>query len=57
MANYTDGIIVLHQGKVVYERYFGCLHETEYHAAMSMTKSLTGLLAEMLIAQGKLDDN
>lgn len=57
MANYTDGIIVLHQGKVVYERYFGCLNETEYHAAMSMTKSLTGLLAEMLIAQGKLDDS
>ena len=26
------------------------------HAAMSMTKSLTGLLAEILVAEGRLDD-
>ena len=24
-ANYTDGIVVLHQGRIVYERYFGAL--------------------------------
>ncbi len=44
-SNYTDGILVLHEGKIVYEKYFGCLNETGKHAAMSMTKSLTGLLA------------
>lgn len=55
-ANYTDGILVLHKGLVVYERYFGCLDEAGQHAAMSMTKSLTGLLAEILVAEGKLDD-
>ncbi|WP_051201559.1 serine hydrolase domain-containing protein [Paracoccus aminophilus] len=55
-ANYTDGILILHKGKVVYERYFGCLDETGQHAAMSMTKSVTGLLAEILVAEGKLDD-
>lgn len=55
-ANYTDGIVVLHQGRVVYERYFGCLDERRKHAAMSMTKSLTGLLAEILVAEGTLDD-
>ncbi|HBM09300.1 6-aminohexanoate hydrolase [Pseudomonas sp. Choline-3u-10] len=55
-ANYTDGIIVLHQGRVVYERYAGCLNEQRKHAAMSMTKSLTGLLAEILVAEGTLDD-
>lgn len=55
-ANYTDGILIIHKGKVVYERYFGCLDETGKHAAMSMTKSLTGLLAEILVAQGELDD-
>ncbi|MFG3499630.1 serine hydrolase domain-containing protein [Pseudomonas sp. NPDC047963] len=55
-ANYTDGIIVLHQGRVVYERYFGCLNEQRKHAAMSMTKSLTGLVAEILVAEGALDD-
>ncbi len=56
-SNYTDGILVLHKGKIVYEKYFGCLNETGKHAAMSMTKSLTGLLAEMLVAEGKLDDS
>ncbi len=55
-ANYTDGILILHRGQVVYERYFGCLEEDGKHAAMSMTKSVTGLLAEILIAEGRLDD-
>ena len=55
-ANYTDGVLILHEGKVVYERYSGCLDETGKHGAMSMTKSLTGLLAEILVAEGKLDD-
>ncbi|BDX06620.1 serine hydrolase domain-containing protein [Planctobacterium marinum] len=55
-ANYTDGILILHRDKVVYEEYFGCLNELGKHAAMSMTKSITGLLAEILIAEGKLDD-
>ena len=54
--NYTDGILIIHEGKVVYERYFGCLNEMGKHAAMSMTKSLTGLLAEILVAEGALDD-
>lgn len=55
-ANYTDGIVVLHDGKVVYERYSGCLDEAGQHGAMSVTKSLTGLLGEMLVAEGKLDE-
>lgn len=56
-TNYTDGIMVMHHGKVVYERQNGCLNELGKHAAMSMTKSLTGLLAEILVTEGKLDDN
>ena len=43
-ANYTDGIVVLHNGAVVYERYAGCLGEAGEHGAMSVTKSVTGLL-------------
>ena len=54
--NYTDGILIVHEGKVVYERYFGCLNEMGKHAAMSMTKSMTGLLAEILVAEGALYD-
>lgn len=56
-ANYTDGILILHRGKIVYERYFGCLDEMGKHGAMSMTKSLTGLLGEILVAEGALDDS
>ena len=55
-ANYTDGMLILHGGKIVYERYSGCLDEAGKHGAMSMTKSLTGLLAEILVVEGKLDD-
>lgn len=55
-ANYTDGILILHRGEIVYERYAGCLDEAGKHAAMSMTKSLVGLLAEILVAEGALDD-
>ena len=56
-ANYTDGILILHKGRVVYEKYFGCLDETGKHAAMSMTKSMTGLLSEILVVEGRLDDS
>lgn len=54
--NYTDGMLIIHRGKVVYERYFGCLEEDGKHAAMSMTKSITGLLAAIMVAEGKLDE-
>ncbi|HEV2502373.1 MAG TPA: serine hydrolase [Mesorhizobium sp.] len=55
-ANYTDGIVILHEGVIIYERYAGCLGDTGQHGAMSVTKSLTGLLGEMLVAEGKLDE-
>ncbi len=55
-ANYTDGMLIIHQGMIVYERYFGCLDEAGKHGAMSMTKSMAGLLAEILVAEGSLDD-
>ncbi|MFP3354908.1 serine hydrolase domain-containing protein, partial [Pseudoalteromonas sp. SIMBA_153] len=49
-------MLILHKGKVVYEHYSGCLDEGGKHAAMSMTKSMTGLLAEILVVEGALDD-
>lgn len=56
-ANYTDGIVVLHRGRIVYERYMGALGADGQHLAMSVTKSFVGTLAEALIAEGKLDDS
>lgn len=53
--NYTDGILILHKGRIVYERYFGELTPERVHAVMSVTKSFTGTLASILVAEGKLD--
>lgn len=56
-ANFTDGVLVMHHGKVVYESFAGCLDPTKRHGAMSMTKSFIGLLGEMLVADGQLDEH
>ncbi len=56
LANYTDAIVVLHKGKVVYERYFGVMSPAAQHGAMSVTKTFVGTLAATLVAEGKLDD-
>lgn len=55
-VNRTDGLLVLHRGRVVYERYAGCLDETTLHGVMSVTKSITGLIGETLVAEGTLDE-
>jgi hypothetical protein len=52
---YADGIAVLHRGRLIYERYFGALKPHKPHIAMSVTKSFTGTLAGILIAEGKID--
>lgn len=54
-AAYTDGVLVMHRGAVVYERYFGALTPAGQHLAHSVTKSFVGTAAAMLIAEGRLD--
>ena len=54
-ANYTDGMVVLHKGQIVYERYFGVFNADGQHGAMSITKSFVGTLGAMLVAEGTLD--
>lgn len=56
-ANYTDGIVVLHKGRIVYERYFGALSPQGQHIAMSVTKSFFGTIGATLVAEGVLDEN
>ena len=56
-ANYTDGVVVLHQGKIVYERYSGVMKPEGQHIAMSVTKSFFGLIGQMLVAEGALDES
>lgn len=53
---YADGIVVLHRGRLVYERYFGALEPHLPHACFSVTKSYAGILAACLVHEGVLDD-
>lgn len=53
--NFTDGLVVLHKGVVVYETYRGALTPERPHLAMSVTKSFAGLLGAMLAHEGALD--
>ncbi|MBR0936851.1 serine hydrolase [Bradyrhizobium jicamae] len=52
---YSDGIAVLHRGRLIFERYFGALKPHKPHIAMSVTKSFTGTLAGILISEGRID--
>ncbi len=54
-VNYTDGIVVLHKGQIVYERYFGALTPEGEHISFSVTKSFVGTLASILVVEGKID--
>jgi CubicO group peptidase (beta-lactamase class C family) len=56
-ANYTDGILILHRGRIVYERYFGALAANRQHISFSVTKSFVATLAATLIAEGALNEN
>jgi CubicO group peptidase (beta-lactamase class C family) len=56
-ANYTDGVVVLHKGRVVYEKYGGAFSQEGQHIAMSVTKSFFGTIGQALVAEGKLDEN
>jgi CubicO group peptidase (beta-lactamase class C family) len=55
--SYTDGLLVLHGGEVVYEEYFGACAPDVRHITQSANKSFVGILAESLIHEGKLDAN
>jgi len=53
----TDGILIMHKGKVIYEKYMGKQTETSRHKLFSGTKSYVGILAQMLITHGILNED
>ena len=55
MRAQTDGVVVLHRGNVVVEKYANGMRADDPHAIASMSKSATGLVAELLIAEGALE--
>lgn len=55
-ALYADAIVVLHRGRIVFEKYNGVMTPERPHILFSITKSLVGTLTETLIAEGKIDE-
>jgi CubicO group peptidase (beta-lactamase class C family) len=51
----TDGLIVLHDGRIVFEFYDGGMDRDTPHILMSATKSITGLIVGILAGRGELD--
>ena len=54
-STYTDALIVLHKGRVVYERYHNQMQPATPHLLFSITKSFTGLIAAQLVREGRID--
>jgi CubicO group peptidase (beta-lactamase class C family) len=54
-STYTDAVVVLHRGEVVFERYLGETKPDTPHLVMSMSKSIVGCVVADLAARGELD--
>ncbi|OGO56502.1 MAG: hypothetical protein A2V85_03530 [Chloroflexi bacterium RBG_16_72_14] len=50
----TDGLLVLHRGRIVTERYDGAMTETTPHLLQSVSKSMTSALTGALVGAGTL---
>lgn len=51
----TDGLVILHRGKIVHEQYANGMTARAPHILMSVSKSMLGLLAGILAGEGVLD--
>lgn len=54
---YTDGMLVIKNGAIAYERYFNGMTERTLHLSQSVAKSFTGGLAGILARRGVVDVN
>ena len=52
---FLDGILILRNGQIIVERYFGELTPERPHLMMSVSKSVVGLVAGKLAEQGTID--
>lgn len=51
---YTDALVVVHDGEIVLENYFGGMTASDRHLLMSVSKSLTASLCGVLVGKGRL---
>ncbi len=54
-ATYTDGFLVLQHGRVITELYRNGMTADDPHLVMSVSKSIMGTLAGILVGRGQLD--
>lgn len=54
-SSFTDGLLVLHRGKIVAERYLNGMTSRTPHLSQSVAKSVVGTVAGILIGRGLLD--
>lgn len=54
-SSFTDGFLILHRGKRVFERYFDGMTERCLHLSQSVAKSLVGSLTGVLVGEGLVD--
>ena len=54
-ATNTDAFLVMKGGKIITERYFNGMRPHDTHLLMSVTKSVVGSLAGIIVEQGHLD--
>ena len=54
-ATHTDALVIMKRGRIIQERYFNGMTAGTPHILMSVSKSLLGLLAGILVERGVLD--
>ncbi|MFV0974492.1 serine hydrolase [Bacillus paranthracis] len=53
--NKTDAFVVVHNGQLVYERYFNGYNESESHGMASLAKVFTGAIIQSLAEENRID--
>ncbi|MGY3375507.1 serine hydrolase domain-containing protein [Bacillus toyonensis] len=53
--NKTDAFVVVHNGQLVYERYFNGYNESEPHGMASLAKVFTGVMIQSLAKENRID--
>jgi CubicO group peptidase (beta-lactamase class C family) len=54
-ATFTDAVLAIHDGVVVHEQYFEGMTTSTPHLVMSISKSIVGCVAGVLVDAGQLD--
>jgi CubicO group peptidase (beta-lactamase class C family) len=52
---YTDGLLVLHDGRIVAERYVGEMAEETRHLLMSVSKSMASVVVGRFVSRGLIE--